>query len=60
MDLQGYCWQTSIMPPSHHWRSLLASAGVLVLSVEFVLPRILVTDTDGAPLASRVGTGPEQ
>ena len=60
MDLQGYCWQTSIIPQSHHRRSLLASVGVLGLSIEFVLPRILVTDSDGAPLISRVGTGPEQ
>ena len=33
---------------------------VLVISTDDVLPRILVTDTDGAPLASRVGTGAEQ
>ena len=29
-------------------------------STDDMLPRILVTDADGAPLASRVGTGAEQ
>lgn len=33
---------------------------VLVISIDDVLLRILVTDTDGTPLAARVGTGAEQ
>ena len=31
-----------------------------MISIDDVLLRILVTDTDGTPLAARVGTGAEQ